>query len=249
MDLLICSVADRPDLAQHHPMADTWPEFMAHDPIANLYYARARSAYPEFVLLAFEPEDLSTPVAKSHCVPFAMGGDTGRDALPDGGWDAVIMWAWLDSLAGRTPTHVSALEVVIRPDRVGTGLASIMLEAKRNNVAKLGFDELLAPVRPNAKHHEPRTPMADYVARTRDDDLPVDPWLRLHVRAGGTIEGVCSRSMTIPGTLAEWRAWTGLSFDQSGEVEVPFALNPVQVSVEHDHAVYVEPNVWVRHQL
>lgn len=55
--------------------------------------------------------------------------------------------------------------------------------------------------------------------------------------------------MTIPGTLAEWRAWTGLSFDQSGEVEVPFALNPVQVSVEHDHAVYVEPNVWVRHQL
>jgi hypothetical protein len=30
---------------------------------------------------------------------------------------------------------------------------------------------------------------------------------------------------------------------------VPFALNPVHVSVEQDHAVYVEPNVWVHHDL
>lgn len=30
---------------------------------------------------------------------------------------------------------------------------------------------------------------------------------------------------------------------------MPGALVPVRVSVEHDHAVYVEPNVWVRHSL
>lgn len=249
MDLVIASVAERPDLAGHLPMPDLWPEFMKHDPIGDLYYARARTTYPEFVVLAFDASDLSVPVAKSYSVPFAMGGDSGRDALPEDGWDGVIRWAWLDELAGREPTHVSALEVVVRSDLRGTGLASVMLEAKRQNAARLGFTDLVAPVRPNAKHLEPHTPMSEYAYRTRDDGLPVDPWIRLHVRAGGTIEGVCPRSMTIPGTLAQWRTWTGLPFDESGDVEVPFALNPVHVDAEHDHAVYVEPNVWLHHRV
>jgi hypothetical protein len=91
--------------------------------------------------------------------------------------------------------------------------------------------------------------MVDYVARTRDDGLPADPWLRSHVRLGGEIVKVCPASMTIPGSLAQWRSWTGLPLDSSGAIEVPGALVPVHVSIEHDHAVYVEPNVWVRHRL
>ena len=91
--------------------------------------------------------------------------------------------------------------------------------------------------------------MREYAARVRDDGLPEDPWLRLHVRAGGTIERVCPRAMTISGTLAEWRDWTGLPFDTDGDVELPFALNPVHVSLAHDHAVYVEPGVWVHHRV
>jgi hypothetical protein len=55
--------------------------------------------------------------------------------------------------------------------------------------------------------------------------------------------------MTITGTLAEWRKWTDLAFDTDGPLEVPGALVPVQVSTVHDHAVYIEPNVWVRHPL
>jgi hypothetical protein len=55
--------------------------------------------------------------------------------------------------------------------------------------------------------------------------------------------------MTIPGTLAEWRSWTNLPFDVTGPVHVPHALAPVHVDVDQDNAVYVEPNVWVRHAL
>ena len=32
--------------------------------------------------------------------------------------------------------------------------------------------------------------------------------------------------MVIPGTLEEWREWTGLPFDTTGPVEVPKALVP-----------------------
>jgi hypothetical protein len=56
-------------------------------------------------------------------------------------------------------------------------------------------------------------------------------------------------SMIAPGTVAQWRDWTGLALGASGPIEVDGALAPVHVSVEHDHAVYVEPNVWMHHRL
>ena len=54
--------------------------------------------------------------------------------------------------------------------------------------------------------------------------------------------------MVIPGTLAEWRSWTGLAFDSDGELIVPGALAPVHVARDQNHAVYVEPNVWIHHR-
>lgn len=79
--------------------------------------------------------------------------------------------------------------------------------------------------------------------------LPEDPWLRVHVRAGGRIVSICHRAMVVPGTLAVWREWTGLPFDRSGDVIVPSALVPVQCDVAHDHDVYVEPAAWVCQKL
>jgi GNAT superfamily N-acetyltransferase len=250
VDLVIASIADRPDLADLlWSVEDLWPTFMQQDPISNLYYTRAETSYAASTMVAYDPADPSRPVARSCAVPFALGEDIGRPGLPDDGWDGVIRWAWTDEVLGRTPTHVSALEIAIHPDLRGTGLAPVMLSAMRDNVRALGFDDLVAPVRPSRKADEPHTPMAEYAVRTREDGLPHDPWLRVHVRAGGRIVRVCPRAMTISGSLEEWREWTGLPFDVSGDVEVPFALNPVHCSVEHDHAVYVEPGVWVHHDL
>jgi ribosomal protein S18 acetylase RimI-like enzyme len=247
-DLVVESLDSRPDLAALLWGLDAWPDFMTKDPVSDLYYEVAVERYPEFVMVAYDVDAPDVAVARSFAVPFAYGSDSGRDALPDDGWDAVIRWAWQDRVAGRPPTHTSALEIAVRPDRRGSGLSGRMLAAMRANVARLGFADLFAPVRPSAKAGEPHTPMQEYAVRTRDDGLPHDPWLRVHVRAGGEILGVCPRAMTIAGTLAEWRAWTHLSFDRTGDVVVPDALVPVHCSVEHDHAVYVEPGVWVRHR-
>jgi hypothetical protein len=117
----------------------------------------------------------------------------------------------------------------------------------RDNAARHGFAELIAPVRPNGKT-DVDEPMASYAFRLREDGLPSDPWLRVHVRAGGRIAKVAPRSMVVPGTLEEWREWTGLAFDRTGPVVVPKALAPVHCDAEHGTAVYVEPNVWVVHR-
>ncbi len=58
---------------------------------------------------------------------------------------------------------------------------------------------------------------------------------------------VASTSMVVAGSLADRRRWTAMEFAASGPVAVSGALVPVHVSLEQGHAVYVEPNVWVRH--
>jgi GNAT superfamily N-acetyltransferase len=248
-ELIVVPIDERPDLTELlWQLDDEWPAFMRADPVANFYFTHAPREHPGHALVAYEASAPDVAVARAFSVPFAFGSP-GREELPADGWDGVIRWGALDLAAGRAPNLVSALEITIRRDRRGHGLAPVLLDALRNNAGRLGFDELVAPVRPTGKAGEPHTPMSAYAFRTRDDGLPADPWLRVHVRAGGEIVGVCGRAMVIPGTLAEWRGWTGLPFDRTGDVLVPGALVPVHCSVEHDHAVYVEPGVWVRHRL
>ena len=242
----IFTLADRPDLADRHwDLTSGWPAFMLNDPIADLYYSQL-GYWAEHVLLAVEDD---TVVARGFSVGFVMGADLHRPTLPENGWDGVVRWSWLDQLAGRVPTDVSALEIIVREDLRGTGLATRMVQAMLENAARLGFSRLVAPVRPSQKHHEPSTPMEEYVRRVREDGLPADGWMRIHARLGAATHAVCPNSMTIPGSLAHWRSWTGLPFDRSGDVEVPGALVPVHVDVAQGHAVYVEPNVWMVHRL
>jgi GNAT superfamily N-acetyltransferase len=227
-----------------------WPRFMLQDPAASLVFGSGRfERFHAHVLVVFDPRAPATVLARAVSVPFCLGVSVGRAELPPDGWDAVVRWADQDHALGHTPNAVAALEILVHPDHRGRGLSQRLVEALRKNAALQGFEDLYAPVRPSGKHLEPHTPMGEYADRVREDGLPADAWLRVHVRAGGRITRIAPCSMTIPGTLADWREWTGLPFDMSGEVLVPGALVPVHASVEQDHAVYVEPTVWVHHRV
>ena len=252
--LAVCTLAERPELRAQLFSAEfhsAWPEFVRHDPAASLYYGEsALDRYLDFALAAVDKDAPDRVIARGFSVPIAFrDGTAGRDQLPLGGWDAVIRWADADWRAGRRSTVVSALEITVLAPYRGRGIAQLMLQAMIANMWARGFGDLYAPLRPSDKHKEPLVPFADYVARTRGDGLPEDPWLRAHVRAGGRIVRIAPYSMVIAGTLAEWSEWTGMDFARNGDIVVPGALAPVHVSREADHAVYVEPNLWVHHRV
>lgn len=246
MELTVVTLAQRPDLTDEMwSLPNTWPVFMRQDPVANLYYGQLVEAFPELQLVALDEH--SKVIGKVHSVP--MLWDRSINDLPDRGWDAVLERAFTQALAGAECQTASLIEAFIPPEHAGRGLSSKLLLAARENAASMGYRDLLGPIRPTGKAAFPHEAMTDYVARIGPDGLPFDPWLRTHVRLGGVVIKVCPVAMTIPGTLSQWRDWTGLELRTSGAVEVPGALTPVHVSVEHDHGVYIEPNVWVRHQL
>jgi len=252
--LVVATFAERPDLLAkvfEPKIQSAVPEFMCQDPTAALYYGEGElGRYLDYGLVAVDPAEPDRPVARAFSVPFAFpDAARGRETLPDGGWDQVILWAHRDQFAGVRATAVSALEIMVAPRLHGRGISRVMLAALRDNARRLGFSDLYGPLRPTDKHREPLTPFGEYVARRREDGLPYDSWVRTHLRLGARIVKVAPCSMVIAGTLAEWRQWTGLPFAESGPTVVPGALSPVHVSLEQDHAVYVEPNLWVRHPL
>jgi hypothetical protein len=244
-EIVITTLAERPEyLERMYEFADVWPAFMHNDPIGNAFMGQVPVHFPDQCVVATEEGQL---VAHGRSIPFVFPDEV-RTELPMGGWDRVLHWGFQDLRNGRTPTVSSALEILIRPSHLGRGLSHDMLAAMRAAVKAKGHSTLYAPVRPNGKA-DPYQPMTEYVEHVREDGLPQDPWLRVHVKAGAKIVKVAPRSMVIAGTLDEWREWTGLPFDTTGDEIVPSALVPVHVDVAHNHAVYVEPNVWVRHDL
>jgi GNAT superfamily N-acetyltransferase len=249
LGLEIFTLRERPDLRPAIFLPDlqsVWPEFMRHGTTAELYFAP--SQFEAYLDYAFAGVVDGKVVARAFSVPFAFNVD-GRDELPDGGWDQVIRWAHEDRMIGRASTALSALEITLVPEARGSGNSIALLNAMKCCARANGYKALFAPVRPNQKHLRPHTSMREYISEMRADGLPADPWLRIHLRAGGRVVKIAPYSMTIIGSIADWSTWTGATLDQSGEVAVAGGLAPLIVSLEQGYAVYVEPNVWVEHVL
>ncbi len=187
-----------------------------------------------------------TIVAGLNSAPLAWDGT--EDELPHG-WDDQFKRSVDDHRAGAPVNTLGALQIVVGLARQGSGYSAVMLAAMRANAADHGFRALIACVRPNHKVDHPYMPIGEYAARVREDGLPEDPWIRVHVRAGGRMVRAVEDSMTIPGTLAQWREWTGLELATSGSYVPEGAASPVVIDVEAGRGIYHDPNVWVVHRL
>jgi hypothetical protein len=224
----------------------SWPEFMLHDPVADEHWHELFDRFGgyQFALLDTEQNRMA---AMGNSLPFHW--DQPLDELPEGGWDWVFLKAIQDHRQDRTPNIQSAIQINIHPAYRSQRLSSRMVLAMRAIGQSRGFKHLVAPVRPNEKSKYPLISIDDYIHWTNDDGLPFDAWLRVHARLGARIIKPCHEAMTIAGSRLEWQEWTGMSFPQSGRYYIPGALNPVEMDVEADEGIYIEPNVWMVHEL
>lgn len=237
-------MAERPDLRPRgRDLTVVWPEFMHNDPVCNRFFARVRTELAHLQFFAWEDE-ADKLVAEGNAIPAAWDGDAA--SLPEAGLDAVLEAGFAEGAP--EPDVLCALQIMIAPGHQGTGVSRRMIERMAEIGRAEGFEALIAPVRPSLKHRYPLVPIERYVAWRREDGTHLDPWLRTHERLGGMILKVAHRSMTIPGTLAQWEEWTGMVFPDSGAYVVPGALLPVEIDRDRDQGLYVEPNVWMVHR-
>jgi GNAT superfamily N-acetyltransferase len=224
----------------------SWPEFMLHDSIADENWHELFDRFKAYQFALFDAE-AGRMAAMGNSLPFYW--DRRPEELPEGGWDWVFLKAVEDHKQGRAPNIQSAIQINIHPDYQSQGLSSRMVQAMRAIGQSNGFRQLVAPVRPSEKSKYPLISIDDYIKWTNDAGLPFDAWLRVHARLGARIIKPCHEAMTISGTHAQWEEWTGLKFPQSGRYYIPGALNPMEMDIERDTGIYIEPNVWMLHQI
>lgn len=245
--LAIATCAERPDLfeASVDLENETWDDlsFLDFTAAHDAHYHHLLERFPEYRLCMVE-EGTGELVATGMCVPLHVNDDT---VLPSEGWDWIVDTAVAQD--GTRANTIGALSISVPQQHRHRGFARDMINTMRALASLNRFASVIAPVRPSAKTQHPFVPMQDYVGWRDVRGRIFDPWLRSHVAVGGTINGVCERSMVVEQSIDFWRPWTGHALDQDGHVAFNGALVPLDVDVSAGVGRYVEPNVWVTHRV
>jgi hypothetical protein len=247
VDPEVVRYSERPELwnASAGLFDGVWPEYNRHGDQLGHYWRQLEDVFPDWQFMLVDPADQAI-LAAGYTVPVAWDG-TDADLGP--GIDATLAAAFRLRAAGGQPTAVSALAAEVPSQNRGKGLAPVVLSAMAALTRQAGMAHLIAPVRPSHKDRYPIIPIERYAQWTRDDGLPFDPWVRVHVRMGARIGPVIPKSLHIGGTVADWESWTDMRFPETGDYVFPAGLATVRIDREQDTGVYWEPNVWLIHEV
>ena len=221
--------------------AEDWPEFIFHDEGVTPYRERRVEYFRdwEFYLVA---EDRL--IAGCWGVPIAWDGTVAD--LPGGFTDSLgrSVTSYEENVVPNTFVLMAA---AVRSDEQGRGHAGRVITAVRDRAVANGLDQVIAPVRPTLKSRYPLTPIETFMTWTREDGLPLDPWLRTHVRLGATLLAPAPASQTMTGTVDDWEKWTKMPFPSTGTYTIPDGLTTLTIDRDADTGTYVEPNIWLQH--
>ena len=150
-----------------------------------------------------------------------------------------------------TPNVQSAIQIAVLPGQRGQGLSGRMVDIMKSIGRSHGLTALLAPIRPTAKHIYPLTPIERYVTWTNGRRRATVRSLDADSRQDGSElhQGLPARDAHRgdPQGVGDLDG-DDLSRERRDYI-VPGALNPVQIDVENDRGVYLEPNLWMHHAL
>jgi len=238
-------VATAPELDEEaeRRFVEDWPEFIFHDAGVTPYRERRIEYFPdwEFYLVSTDDRRL---IAGCWGVPIAWDGSV--EDLPGGFTDSLARS--VESYeAGVVPDTFVLMAAAVRNDEQGKGHASRVITAVKEQALARGLTRMIAPVRPTSKSQYPLIDIAEFMTWTRDDGLPLDPWLRTHVRLGATLLAPAPASQTMTGTVADWEKWTGMALPATGTYVIPDGLTTLAIDRSTDAGLYQEPNIWLRH--
>lgn len=220
----------------------SWPNFILNDKEVVQYLPELYSVFLDYQFAAFSGDDI---LGVGNTVPIQYNDDF--SALPEQGLNWGMSKAMDDYKKGLKPNLLIAVQILINTEIQGKGLSYKFLNSMKDVGRNHGIENIALPVRPTLKHLYPLIAMDEYIRWKNKKGDPYDPWIRVHLNAGGKIISVCHESMSIRGEISEWEEWTGLSFQTSGLYTIDKALVPVQIDLENNTGKYVEPNLWIIH--
>lgn len=223
--------------------AEGFPAFITADREVKKYVARVREYFPQLDVILVSED--GQPAATGWGVPIAWTDEV--EDLPQSFAD-ILRVAVEAYESGANPNTFVICGGVVCPELKGTGAATELLRALIRTGQEHGMTRVLAPLRPTRKHLYPLTSIDEYASWVRDDGLPLDPWLRLHVRVGGRVIALAPTAQTMTGSVQDWEEWARMPLPASGQFVIPGGMSVLHVDAEANSGTYVEPNIWVQHR-
>lgn len=209
----------------------SWPSFLLGESDIPDPALKFQLSMPEFKerFRAFGLRETETGILIAFMQAVQVQIDLSARDLPDDGYRFSV-----HNAAIRSPKNcLSLVEASVDPRFRGRGLSRHLIARAKREARAMGFDTMIAPVRPLLK----------------SDKRLQDPWLRTHVESGATIQNICHNSVRVRASLAKWREWTSLDLTAPGPQDLPGGLAPMWVDLEEGVGTYTEANVWVRYKL
>lgn len=223
-----------------------YPKFLTHDVLADPNSLGLFEIYPEFQFGLVEATT-QRMIAQGSCLPLAW--ESCFEELPDEGCD----WALAKGLQDREkkcqPNALCAVSISILPEYRGKSLSQYIIGYMKELARSYGLSSLIMAARPSLKHLYPLTPIERYITWQDENGLPFDPWLRVNVRQGASIAGICSKSTTITDTIAGWETRVGMRFPETGEYIIPGGLASLKIDYANNLGTYIESNIWLTYNL
>ncbi|WP_268626158.1 non-ribosomal peptide synthetase [Paenibacillus alvei] len=220
----------------------SWPDYFIGDSVMLEHWPKLFANFTDYQFALLQED--GEIAAVGNTVP--MYWDGLPEHLPQG-WDEGLLKSVETAGSYPSPNTLLILAGVVNEQQRGNGLAGLLLEAFKYVADAHQLEHIIVPVRPTGKTNYPEQSFTEYCALTRSDGLPLDPWLRTHIRAGGQVLSIAEQSQTITGSIRDWQLWTGIEFPKSGSYITPITLQPVMIDLEQKNGIYYDPSVWVQH--
>jgi len=172
-----------------------------------------------------------------------MQWDGDPKTLPPEGWRDVNLLA-AEGFAEQPP-YACALGASILTHARGGGLAQDLLSTLRTRVFEMGYEGMLAPVRPSARAQMPHLSIKEYAEVRLPDGRHFDPWMRAHESVGGKIVAVTERSMYWWGEKEGWEEWIGVKLPDNGRLLIEGSTG--WLTLIDGYGELVEDSVWFLH--
>lgn len=223
-----------------------YPKFITYNLHHDEMWLSLFELYPEFQFVLLEPI-ARCAIAQWSGIPLVWEGNF--ETLPDEGCDWLCTQGFSQQANEGVATVLAVVSISIVPDYQGKGLSNYMIDHIKEVAQNHKLDAILLAARPKLKHLYPLTPMERYITWQNDYGLIFDPWLRIIVRQGFRLMGICSKSTTIVDTISGWKTRVGMPFPETDNYVIPGGLVPLNIDYANDRGTYVEPNVWLYHEL
>jgi len=209
----------------------------------------------DWIIFIDSASDTATGELIGHGVTTRINWDQSLDNLPNG-WQGAVRASYQNLQVGSTePNTLVGLFIRIEDNFRQHGWAGNVIEQMKSVGRAAKISSLIIPLRPPSRYQKEYAamPLAEFAALKRDDGQPRDHWVRLHVRLGAKIIGVCGASHQHAFPLKDfYQQIPSPPITQSGYALVQQRDGEwynVYVDLEREFVLINQGCVWVQHPL